>query len=242
MSTDFKSLHVAGDPLVLYNIWDAGSAGAVAKSNPPAIATGSWAMAAALGYDDGESMPYQQFIKTIGQIIDAIDLPVTVDFETGFAKDNASLQKNSEALVALGPVGINFEDRIIGGSGLRDIHAQCERISILRKTSETLFINARCDLLFDGSDTSTHVSKIDALIERAKNYTDAGANGFFVPGLVSENLIAEVCERCPLPVNIMRMNDIPIADLAALGVSRISHGPRPYIDLMNALTQKASSL
>ena len=240
MNNDFKSLHIPGDPLVLYNIWDAGSAVAVAGTKPAAIATGSWAMARAQGYDDGEKMPFSRFNDTVEQIVKAMDLPVTVDFETGFADNLISLRKNIDSLLKLGIVGINFEDRIIGGSGLRDIETQCERIEILRSASDNLFINARCDLMFDGSKPETHGAHIDALIERAKAYADVGADGLFVPGLATPEFIKTVCERSPLPVNIMRMRSTPIVDLATLGVARISHGPSPYISLMKTLSEQAS--
>lgn len=242
MSNDFIALHVAGDPLVLYNIWDAGSAAAVAKSNPLAIATGSWGMARAQGFDDGEAMPFARFTETVAQIIQSVELPVTVDFETGFAGNHETLRTNIDMLVNLGAIGVNFEDRIIGGSGLRDTTDQCDRIKVLRAASDDLFINARCDLMFDGSAPETHRDRIDALIERANAYADAGADGLFVPGLASPEIIETVCARSPLPVNIMRMTSGPIADLAALGVARISHGPRPYMNLMKALTEHASAL
>ena len=242
MSNNFKSLHIPGDPLVLYNIWDAGSAVAVAGTKPAAIATGSWAMARAQGYDDGEKMPFSRLTETVEQIVKAVDLPVTVDFETGFADDLISLRKNIDSLLKLGVVGVNFEDRIIGGSGLRDIDTQCERIEVLRSASDSLFINARCDLMFDGSNPETHGTLIDALIERAKAYEDVGADGLFVPGLATPEFIKTVCERSPLPVNIMRMSSTPIEDLATLGVARISHGPSPYISLMKTLSEQASEV
>lgn len=240
MTSEFSSLHVPGDPLILYNIWDAGSAVAVAKSNPAAIATGSWALAKAQGYDDGESIPFTQFARTVGQIITAVEQPVTVDFEAGFASDLSTLGSNINTLIAQGAIGVNFEDRIIGKAGLRNTDEQCQRIGVLRKSSETLFINARCDLMFDGADPETQNGRIDALVERSKAYANAGADGFFVPGLDDPAIIQKVCERCTLPVNIMRMTNTPIADLAALGVARVSHGPRPYINLMQSLTDEAS--
>lgn len=242
MTTEFASLHIPGDPLILYNIWDAGSALAVAKSNPAAIATGSWAMAKAQGYNDGEVMPFDQFTKTVEHIIEAVALPVTVDFEAGYAADHQRLRSNIDALNALGTIGVNFEDRIIGETDLRSAKDQCERIEVLRKSSDTLFINARCDLMFDGADLETQKDRIDDLIERSKAYADAGADGFFVPGIADPSIIQTVCDRCPMPVNIMRMTNAPIAEFSALGVARISHGPRPYLKLMQSLTEAAMGL
>ena len=242
MSNNFKNLHIPVAPLVLYNIWDAGSAVTIANTKPAAIGTGSWAMAKAQGYDDGEEMPFSHVVQTVAQITQAVDLPVTVDFETGYADDLATLQTNIDRLIGQNIVGVNFEDRLIGKSGLRSTQDQCARIEVLRKTSQELFINARCDLMFDGSKPDVQAERIDELVKRAKAYADSGADGLFVPGLEAPNLIEVVCNRSPLPVNIMRMSDTPISELAALGVARISHGPRPYIQLMKSLSEHARAI
>jgi 2-methylisocitrate lyase-like PEP mutase family enzyme len=242
MSNDFRNLHTPGDPLVLYNIWDAGSAASVANAKPHAIATGSWAMAKAQGYDDGEEMPFPQVAQIVAQIVKAVDLPVTVDFETGYAGNLETLRANIDTLLSHDIVGVNFEDRLIAGSGLRDTQDQCARIKVLRQASQDLFINARCDLMFDGSKPDIQAERIDDLLERAKAYADSGADGLFVPGLATPDLIEDLCKRSPLPVNIMRMDDTPISELAALGVARISHGPRPYMQLMKALSEQAKTL
>lgn len=242
MSNDFKNLHIPGAPLVLYNIWDAGSAVTLAKTKPAAIATGSWAMAKAQGFDDGEEIPFSKVVDTVAQITKAVDLPVSVDFETGYAEDMGTLRANIDTLLSHKIVGVNIEDRARSGSGLRDVKDQCARIEVLRLASQDLFINARCDLMFDGSKSDAHAERIDELIERAQAYADNGADGLFIPGLTSPTLIEEVCKRSPLPVNIMRMDNTPISDLAALGVARISHGPLPYIQLMKTLSEQAGIL
>mgnify|MGYP002817536222 CR=1 FL=1 len=94
--------------------------------------------------------------------------------------------------------------------------------------------------MFDGSKPETHDTLIDALIQRTKEYEDIGVDGLFVPGLATPEFIKTVCERSPLPVNIMQMNSTPIKDLATLCVARISHGPSPYISLMKTLSEQAS--
>lgn len=240
--TDLRPFHIPGDPLVLVNIWDAGSAAAVAKSGASVIATGSWAVACAQGFDDGQQMPFDRFIDTTTQIINAVPQPVTIDFEGGFADSNDALKSNIKTLVATGASGLNFEDRVIGGEGLHDTAFQCDRIKILRAASAEIFINARCDLLFMGTKPKDHVDLIDPLIERAKAYADAGADGLFVPGLATPALIEQVTNLSPLPVNIMRMDETQtIAELAAVGVARISHGPMPYLQMMGALTSQAQA-
>ena len=84
---NFRQLHVPGDPIVLYNIWDAGSAQAVAKSGAKAIATSSWAVAKAHGFQDGEKFRYDLAIRNLREIVDAVDLPVTFDLESGYGEE-----------------------------------------------------------------------------------------------------------------------------------------------------------
>lgn len=243
MSIDIKVLHIPGDPLILFNIWDAGSAMAVAKSDPKVIATGSWGVAQTQGYDDGEKIPFTHFTRIVRHIIQSVEQPVTVDFETGFSADLGVLRDNTKTLIELGAAGVNFEDRVVEDESMRPIAEQCERIAVLRQTSERLFINARCDLVLDGSGPETHATRIDALVERAKAYANAGADGFFAPGLVTPKLIEELCERSPIPVNITQSSSgNNNTDLANMGVARISYGARPYFALMETLAQQAHDL
>lgn len=241
--TDIRPFHIPGNPLILFNVWDAGSAISVTESGASVIASGSWAVARAQGFDDGQNIPFQRYVDTSAQIINAVSPPVTIDFEGGFAQDNTGLKSNIDQLVKIGASGINFEDRVIGEQGLHDTVDQCARLKILRKTDAELFINARCDLLFNGAKPEDHSDLIDPLIERAKAYADAGADGLFVPGLSAPALIEKVVKRSPLPVNIMRLDEThSIADLAALGVARISHGPMPYLKMMGELGAKAKAI
>src|SRR3954447_19390153 len=144
----FAKLHVKGTPLLPYNAWDAGSAKAIAKAGAKAIATSSWSVAEAQGYRDGELIPIALAEQIVGQIAATIDLPVTVDFEGGYNGDNDDeLAGNIARLLDLGVIGINFEDRVVKGSGLYDIRPQAERITAVRHTARVkdveLFISAR---------------------------------------------------------------------------------------------------
>src|SRR3954470_10261908 len=111
---DFAALHVRGQPLVLYNAWDVGSAKAVEAAGAQAIATGSWSVAAANGFDDGEALPLDRVIDIASRIVAAVRVPVTLDFESGYARGGATLEANIEQVIGAGIVGINFEDQIIG--------------------------------------------------------------------------------------------------------------------------------
>jgi len=243
----FAALHVPGDPLVLYNIWDAGSAKAIADAGTSAIATGSWSVAAAQGYPDGEKIPLDVLLGVAERIVLSTDLPVTVDFEGGYARAPAQLAENCLRLIETGAVGINFEDQIVGGDGLYETGEQAERIAAIRRSAQqakvALFINARTDLFLKEKDTSKHVGLVDQAIERADRYANAGASGFFVPGLSDPDLITRICKAVSLPVNVMRPGNAPArAELGGLGVARISAGPAPYRSMIADLAGRFSSL
>ena len=239
------SLHVKGNPLILYNAWDAGSAKAIASAGSAVIATGSWAVAAAQGYEDGESIPLSLVEQIAARIVGAVEVPVTVDVEGGYSDDPHACAENVARLVDHGVVGINFEDRIVSGTGLYGIEAQCKRITAIRRMAEArgipLFINARTDLFFDAG-----VAPMDQLAdarERATAYAEAGASGFFVPGLVDLQAIAALCDKIELPLNVMTMPGLPdVRALADAGVARISHGPGPYLRAMEAVRVAAQGI
>lgn len=240
----FAELHVRGAPLVLYNAWDAGSAKSILGAGAKAIATSSWSVAAAQGYGDGEAIPIEFAEQIVGRITATVDVPVTVDFEGGYSEDDSALAANISRLLDLGVIGINFEDRIVKGSGLYGIDRQAHRIAAIRKASEQkgvdLFINARTDVFFESEDAAQAVGEA---LERAKAYAAAGASGFFVPGLVDDASIGRVSKAVTLPVNVMVMDGIPPNDrLTELGVSRISYGPIPYVSAMRALEAQAKAM
>jgi 2-methylisocitrate lyase-like PEP mutase family enzyme len=207
-----------------------------------AIATSSWAVAKAQGYQDGEAIPVEFVEQVAARIVATIHVPVTVDFEGGYSDVDDDLAGNVARLLDLGVIGINFEDRVVKGSSLYDIARQAERIAAIRETAEKsragFFINARTDLfLGQGRDATRSIGEA---LDRAKAYADAGAAGFFIPGLTDAALIARICEGAPLPVNVMVMNGVPANDeLAKLGVARISYGAIPYIRAMGDLHQEA---
>ena len=236
----FAGLHVAGNPLVLYNIWDAGGAAAIAEAGAKAVATGSWSVAAAHGYPDGQSIPMDLVLQIVSRIAATADIPLTVDFEGGYAEAPDAVAANVTRVIGAGAVGINFEDQIVGGTGLHPTDRQCARIVAVRQAAEAagvpLFINARTDLFLKERDRSRHQDLMAEAQARAAAYADAGASGFFVPGLVDPDLIRAICDAAALPVNVMTMAGAPSAgELAAIGVARISHGPGPYLEAMAAL-------
>jgi 2-methylisocitrate lyase-like PEP mutase family enzyme len=241
----FAELHVKGDPLILFNIWDAGSSKAVKDAGAKAIATGSWSVAAADGYADGEEMPLDLALANLGRIVANVDLPVTIDFEGGYATDISGLKENIAKVIEAGAVGINFEDQIVDGEGLYSVGEQSIRIAAVREAADSkaipLFINARTDV-FLKSDPSKHGENFEEAAARALAYERSGASGFFAPGLKDPELIRNLCDRSPLPVNIMVMADTPTnKEMAQLGVGRVSYGPGPYRQMIEALKQAAGA-
>ena len=238
----FKSLHIKGSPLILFNIWDAGSARTIEQAGAKAIATGSWSVAAAHGFEDGEKVPIELVLANLERIISSVALPVTLDFEGGYASNIDELKKNIRNVIGAGGVGINFEDRIVGGGGLYPIEDQSTRIKAIRAVSDTagipLFINARTDVFLQTYPAENDEAQLQQALQRAEAYAEAGASGLFAPGLRDPNLIRKLCEDSPLPVNIMVLPDTPPTQtMADLGVARISYGASPYRQMMAALKE-----
>ncbi len=242
----FARLHVPGQPLILFNVWDAGSAAAVERAGAQALATGSWSVASAHGHHDAEGLPLALALANAARIAGATRLPVTIDFEGGYAADPMQAAANVAALAATGAIGCNFEDQVIGASSrtLHPVADQAARLRAIRKaTGADFFINARTDIFLAAPAEAHDRAMVDAAIERALAYADAGASGLFVPGLADLKLLEKVCKGSPLPVNFMAFPGAPMAAQVALtGVARISHGPGPYRLAMKALEDAARAV
>lgn len=228
----FHALHIKTKPVVLFNIWDAGSAITVTSAGAKALATGSAPVAMAHGFPDGEKMPLALMLENLARIIAATDLPVSCDIEGGYGAAPEVVADTVAQVIKTGAIGFNFEDQIVGTDGIYDIPRQSARIAAARASSDAIvpdvFINARTDL-FLKSKPEEHEGLLENAIERAIAYHKAGADGFFAPALVDGALVERLCAACPMPVNILALPHAPdAATLAGLGVARISHGPVPY--------------
>jgi 2-methylisocitrate lyase-like PEP mutase family enzyme len=237
----FQALHVPGDPVILYNAWDVGSAKAVAGAGAKAIATGSWSVAAAQGFEDGEALPLEFALASAARIAGAVSLPVTIDFEGGYAIEAEAVAANFARLQQTGAIGCNFEDRVVEGDGLHTLKAQSARIRAAREAvGEAFFINARTDIFLEATPDSHDDAKADAAIERGLAYAEAGASGFFIPGLVDLTLMERICAAVSLPVNFMAFPGAPDTHAVAdAGIARVSYGPNPYRGAMAALAVAA---
>lgn len=219
------SLHVPGTPLIVTNVWDALSARAVAGApGVKAIASASHSVSNTRGFEDGEGMNFDQALAAASSIIDAVDLPVTIDFERGYTRNLAKLRDSTTRLIAAGAAGINFEDSTgIEKTPLFLIDEQVERIRTVRGAADSagvpLVINARVDALVRGSDW-------DDALTRANAYLEAGASVIFMLGLSDEAAV----EKAVAGVNgrvstISGPKSVPLKRLAELGISRVSFGP-----------------
>ncbi|MFL6858983.1 MAG: isocitrate lyase/phosphoenolpyruvate mutase family protein [Allosphingosinicella sp.] len=240
----FASLHRAGEPVVLYNAWDAGSARIVAEAGAKAIATGSASVAAAHGFHDAEALPLDLALANAARVAQAVELPVTIDFEGAYAAAPGEAAANVARLAATGAIGCNFEDQVIGGEGLHPVAAQAGRIAAIRTAvGPDFFINARTDIFLKAKPDTHDAAMVEAALDRARAYAEAGASGFFAPGLADLGLLERLCAASPLPVNFMAFPGAPSAgEVAAAGVARISHGPFPYRLAMKALRQAAEAI
>jgi 2-methylisocitrate lyase-like PEP mutase family enzyme len=235
----FAALHMPGDPVILYNIWDVGSAQAVIRAGAKAIATGSHPVADANGFADGQGVPIDFALTNAKRIVDSVEVPVTIDFEGGYAVDPDEVGQNVARLARTGAVGCNFEDQVIGGAGVHPIDLQCRRISaIWAAVGPDFYINARTDLFLKHQDHDD--SLVDQVIERGKAFADSGASGFFVPRLSDPDQIERVVREVPLPLNVIAFPGAPPkSEWASAGVARISHGPFPHRALMQQLERMA---
>jgi 2-methylisocitrate lyase-like PEP mutase family enzyme len=224
---------------VLFNIWDPGSATAVAAAGAKALATGSHPVGDASGFGDGQKVPLDYVFDNARRIVNAVDLPLTVDFEGAYSADPEEGAANVVRLAETGAVGCNFEDQIIGGDGLHRFALLGRGIATFRRAAgDAFFINARTDLLLK---TQTHDDAvIDQVVERGKAFAEAGASGFFVPRLSDPKQIDRVVREVPLPLNVIAFPGAPDKKVwAEAGVARISHGPFPHRALMATLTEMA---
>ncbi|MCM3134320.1 isocitrate lyase/phosphoenolpyruvate mutase family protein [Paenibacillus polysaccharolyticus] len=236
----FHRYHVKGQPLVLVNVWDAGSAQTIQSAGAKAIATGSWSVAAAHGEQDGEVLPFQLVLANLARITKSADLPVTIDIEGGYGRSVSEVKQNVLQIIEHGAVGINIEDQLPYGEGLYNLSEQCLRLSATRQAASEadipLFINARTDLFLQKAPEKHNEALVREALVRSEAYAEAGASGLFVPGLQDHQWIQELCERSPIPINVMVTSSEPSPrQLAALGVARISYGPYPYLQVLENL-------
>ncbi|MEO5493057.1 MAG: isocitrate lyase/phosphoenolpyruvate mutase family protein [Sphingomonas sp.] len=235
----FAALHVPGDPLIIFNCWDPGSAVVIARAGAKAIATGSHGAAESLGFHDGEQVPLDLVFDNAKRIMGVVDVPVSIDFESGYARDPAGITPNLAALAATGAVGCNFEDSVIGGEGVYPIDEAAARVAAARKgAGDAFYINARVDLYLR-NHAEKHEGLLDETVDRAQAYMAAGASGIFVPGLRDPAKVGEIVRRSGALINIIPGPRQATQLFADAGVARVSYGGGPWFAAMAWLEEQA---
>jgi len=214
----FRSLHTTGF-LTLPNAWDAGSARVIETLGARAVATSSAAVCWTHGYADGHHLPVDVLITTVREITRVVSIPVTCDFEGGYADDPAQVAGNIARVIDAGAVGINIED------GREPPELLARKITAVReaaaKAGVRLFINARTDVFLKGLVEGE--AAVAESLRRGALYREAGADGLFVPYVVEADHITAIAGDCGLPLNVMARPGLPVAaTLETLGARRLS--------------------
>lgn len=241
-----RELHL-GDPLlVLPNAWDAASARVLAGTGFAALATASYAVADSLGYEDGEGAPPEEMFAAAARITRSVDVPVTVDAESGYGLAPAEL---AECLREAGAVGCNLEDTLHGeaaggGHALADLKTQADRVGALREADPDLVINARTDVFDeDALPGASPEEVLEEAVTRCRAYLEAGADCVFPIAVTEERWIGVLAERIPGPVSILYRPGMPsLSRLAELGVARVTFGPGLHRATMALLGDLAGTL
>lgn len=218
----FRSLHGGGGILALPNAWDVASARLAEDAGAAAIATTSAGVAWSLGAPDGNRLGRDRAVDLVARIVAAVDVPVSADIEGGYADDADGVAGTIRAVLAAGAVGVNLEDASHRDPGpLLPVAEQAERISAARAAAgDGLFLNARIDTFLAGVPDA-----LPETLQRAAAYLAAGADGIFVPGATDPGVIAALVEGVDAPLNVMAGPGAPpVAELAKLGVARVSLG------------------
>jgi 2-methylisocitrate lyase-like PEP mutase family enzyme len=242
-----RSLHVRGDPLVLPNAWDVGTARAVVAAGFPAVATTSGGVAGTLGHEDHEGAPAEEMLAAAARIVRGVDVPVTVDAEAGYGMTPDALVA---ALRGVGAAGCNLEDSDHAAGRLRgmDEHAAWLR-AVRRAASDAgypLVLNARIDVFLASLLAGSQEPQRDLVAEasrRAEAYLEAGADCVFPIALWERDALRDVVAAAPGPVNVLAFPKAPsLRELAELGVARVSWGTLLYREAMEAFAGRLRSL
>ena len=240
----FRALHQSDNLFVLPNAWDARSALLFQEQQFPAVATSSAAVAGSLGYEDGEGMPFHEYLFVIKRILSTVQIPLSVDMEMGYGASDEEILNNVRTLVKLGVAGINLEDSIINTTGrvLKDAGVFAKTIAFIKNNLQheglPLFVNVRCDtFILDVANKQAET------IRRLEIYETAGADGIFLPCISDENDIAQAAGHTSLPLNVMCIPGLPDFDtLHKLGVKRASMGPFLFTKVYDNATRLSGEI
>jgi len=242
----FQRMHLGPEILVIANAWDAASARVFEQAGIRAVGTGSAGVAFSHGFRDDEFIPREVMLRAIGEMVRAVDVPVTADILSGLGDTPEAVAQTIREVIELGASGVNIEDGSdIGGPHLVDVELHCDRIraarEAARKSGVDIVVNARTDsywLKLGEDDERLKVS-----IARANRYREAGAHCLFVPGPADAALIGTLVKEIAGPINILAVPGCPhVTELQALGVRRLSQGSGPMRASMMLIRRIARDL
>jgi len=242
-----RSLHRPGDPLLLPNAWDVATAKAVVAAGFPVVATTSAGVAGSLGFADHEGAPGDEMLAAAARIARGVDVPVTVDAEAGYGMEPAEL---IAALRSAGAAGCNLEDTDHATETLRDPGEHAEWLRAVREAAADdgypLVVNARIDVFLHpwlAGNAGPQEALVDEAAERANAYLEAGADCVFPIVLSEKDALRRFVSEVSGPVNVVRLPQAPsLAELAELGVSRVSWGLLLYAGAMARFEEQLASL
>jgi 2-methylisocitrate lyase-like PEP mutase family enzyme len=240
------SLHKRGKLLVLPNVWNPLGARILEKKGYPAVATASAAISASLGFEDGEKVKRATAVELIGRISRSVEVPVTADIETGYGESLSDIEVTAQQVIESGAVGVNIEDGLEWGGGLRTIEDQCQRIAIFRQFADGrgvhLVINARTDS-FVSSLFPNKEEAAEEAVARAKAFSEAGADCFYPIGPGDEATVRLLRDRIESPINILvTPTAAPLSVMQDIGVNRVSFGPYIFRSLIRKFANIADVL
>ncbi|MCG5432051.1 isocitrate lyase/phosphoenolpyruvate mutase family protein [Mycobacterium sp. MYCO198283] len=232
-------LHKPGDPVVLPTVWDAWSARLAVDAGFAALTVGSHPVADSVGKPDGEGMEFGDLLDRVRQITSAVDVPVSVDIESGYGE---SPDRLIGGLLDAGAVGLNIEDTVHReGKRLRSVEEHAELVGKLRVAADDagvpVVINARTDLFLrqDGDESD----RVERAVHRLTAAIEAGADVVYPVGRHDPDTMRRLTTELPAPVNAIGPPDqSDPASFGPLGVARISFGPF----LQAALAERAREL
>jgi 2-methylisocitrate lyase-like PEP mutase family enzyme len=225
-ATALLALHQPGNPVILPTVWDAWSARLAVDAGFSALTVGSHPVADSIGKPDNEGMSFDDVLARVAQITAAVEVPVSVDVESGYG---LSASRLIEGLLGVGAVGLNIEDTVHSeGKRLRSAEEHAELVGALRSAADQagvhVVINARTDLFLrnDGEDSD----RVERAVERLKQAAAAGADVLYPVGRHDPERLQRLTTELPLPVNAIALpdRDDP-ASFGRLGVGRVSFGP-----------------
>jgi 2-methylisocitrate lyase-like PEP mutase family enzyme len=240
LAAQFRALHVPGTPLIMPNAWDIGSAVLFATLGFEALATTSGGFAATKGRLDG-SMTRTEVLDHVAELAGSTELPLSADLEGCFAHDPEGVAETISEGVAAGVAGCSVEDF----SGNRDepIYELDRAADRIRAAAEAAHDESVSVVLTARAENYLHGRKdLGDTIARLQAYQEAGADVLFAPLVIDPVELRQLLSSVDLPVSVLVVPGAPtVAELAALGVSRISVGGAvavaAYGAAVNAVTE-----